>query len=284
MWKLQKPELFNVTKYQSNLKQSLSSCCWPWVTKERRKALKEGLDKEKTGQQQSERVKERGATFPCTYSWDPSGAFRASKCLWRASAVPHPAVEQLYVQQHKREERERGKGGKEGGKEGEMGVGGTNHVTSLLLTSPRAATKRGMLSYLLYSVGRRFLSRTEKTERSTSASTHTHTEERKKVQNVPRHQQNQALFTKKPRGKIAEKEKKPRSAVCCWCVCGGSSIECALLLSLSLPYTHALPHSLSLTHAHRWTRSTPLQCLLCRCSEEKWMTSQNSHIYHRRFL
>lgn len=55
-------------------------------------------------------------------------------------------------------DRERDGGGKEGGKEeerkgkGRGGGGGTNHVISLLLTSPRAATKGGMLSYVLYSV------------------------------------------------------------------------------------------------------------------------------------
>lgn len=50
--------------------------------------------------------------------------------------------------------------------------GGTNHVTSLLLTSPRAATKGDMLSYLLYSVG--LLPLSEKTGRATSAFTHHH--------------------------------------------------------------------------------------------------------------
>lgn len=89
--------------------------------------------------------------------------------------MPHPAVEQLCLHQHRGARREggrkTGKGGKEGGKEEEErkgcvwrggdkeeegrgeGMGGTNHVTSLLLTSPRAATKGGMPSYLLYRVG-----------------------------------------------------------------------------------------------------------------------------------
>lgn len=77
----------------------------------------------------------------------------------------------------KREGRKRGeREGREeevwGRKRGRRRVwGGTNHVTSLLLTSPRAATKGGMLSYLLYSVGRpaSSLRGERKTEGSTSA-------------------------------------------------------------------------------------------------------------------
>lgn len=87
-------------------------------------------------------------------------------------------MEQLCLQQHRvgREEKEGGREEKEGKREGRKkrergvgwgwggwkeeeregegeGMGGTNHVTSLLLTSPRAATKGGMPSYLLYGVG-----------------------------------------------------------------------------------------------------------------------------------
>lgn len=47
-----------------------------------------------------------------------------------------------------------GGGGMHWGKNREgVGLRGTNHITSLLLTSPRAATKGGTLSCLLYSVG-----------------------------------------------------------------------------------------------------------------------------------
>lgn len=97
--------------------------------------------------------------IPCPARWC-SLAFWASKYSLKGfcsaapssgTALPPP------TQRGVRREggRKRGKGGKEGGKEeGEgEGMGGTNHVTSLLLTSPRAATKGGMPSYLLYGVG-----------------------------------------------------------------------------------------------------------------------------------
>lgn len=68
------------------------------------------------------------------------------------------------------EERMRGRG-RHVGKEG-----GTNHVTSLLLTSPRAATKGGMLSYVLYRIALpSFLSlRREEDEESDPFSVHPH--------------------------------------------------------------------------------------------------------------
>lgn len=126
--------------------------------------------------------------------------------------MPHPAVEQLCLHQHIEggEKKEGGREEKEGKREGRKkggarrkngrgrGWGGTNHVTSLLLTSPRAATKGGMPSYLLYCVALPcFLSpRREKGEESNECDpftahphkhTHTHINihTQKKVQTVP---------------------------------------------------------------------------------------------------
>lgn len=78
--------------------------------------------------------------------------------LWRASTVPHPAVEQLCLHRERefRGRTERGREGREEkkrkGRQQWWGVGCTNHVISLLLTSLRAATKGGMLLYIQYIV------------------------------------------------------------------------------------------------------------------------------------
>lgn len=81
--------------------------------------------------------------------------------------MPHPAVEELCLHQHRGREKERKErtkererggrarerwGKREGRKRREGGGGVQTHVISLLLTSPRAATKGGMLSYVLYRV------------------------------------------------------------------------------------------------------------------------------------
>lgn len=95
----------------------------------------------------------------------PEGLLQCRTQQWNSSASTNTEG---------REEREGGRQEKEGKREGRKkkrekgvcggggdkeeegrgeGMGGTNHVTSLLLTSPRAATKGGMPSYLLYRVG-----------------------------------------------------------------------------------------------------------------------------------
>lgn len=106
----------------------------------------------------------RGWEAPCTYSQDPLSGVKVQLGLLGLQVLPEGLL-QCRTQQRNRSERERkrrergreGRGEKEkkGRRMGGWGGwgGSTNHVTSLLLTSPRAATKGGMLSCVLYSVG-----------------------------------------------------------------------------------------------------------------------------------
>lgn len=89
-----------------------------------------------------------------------------------------------------------------------------------------------------------------KTEGSTGASPHTHNSQEKKKYRMYHSFSSLNTFTpKKPRDKHDEKEKKQREVVCCSSGCVGSSIQPALLLALSLGYTHAR-RALSLLHTH----------------------------------
>lgn len=92
-----------------------------------------------------------------------------------SSTVPHPAVEQLCLHRERefRGRTERGREGREEkkrkGRQQWWGVGCTNHVISLLLTSLRAATKGGMLLYIQYIVALLPLSKKRERQRATSA-------------------------------------------------------------------------------------------------------------------
>lgn len=78
------------------------------------------------------------------------GVLQCRTQQWKSSASTNTEGERKKERDRERERGRDGGRGREG--RGEKGVGGSNHVISLLLTSPRAATKGGMLSYVLYRV------------------------------------------------------------------------------------------------------------------------------------
>lgn len=155
--------------------------------------------------------------------------------------MPHPAVNSSMSnntrEKRGREEKEGKREGREREGRGE-GVGDTNHVTSLLLTSPRAATKRGMLSYLLY---RALASSGAPPDQRVHPPTHTHGAEGRAA-SAPRLRHSHTRLPEPP-GTHQASVKRSRSAWCAAGACVAAAKRGAL--SLSDSDTHAQP---SLSH------------------------------------